>query len=654
LEQTICFRPPWRLAITRAHLRLGMAGYVGATLLVAALLLALSLWAVAGPGVSAGLLVMLGLAALIPATDVATALVNRTIAWNFGAVPLPALALRDGVPPEHRTLVAVPTLLTSQADLLEQIERLEVHHLSGAGGELAFALLTDGLDAPAAQRAGDAQLLAVAVEAIERLNERYGPAPDGSPRFYLLHRERRFNAGENCWMGWERKRGKLHELNRLLRGATDTSFVAVGAALQVPAQVRYVITLDADTRLPRDAALRLIGKMAHPLNRPRFDQARQRVVGGYGILQPRVTPSLPVGREGSLYQRLFSAPGGIDPYAAAASDVYQDLFGEGSYTGKGIYDVDAFEAALAGRVPPNTLLSHDLFEGIFARAGLASDVEVIEEFPARYDVAAKRQHRWTRGDWQLLPWVLRAGAAHRGLPPVGLGKVLDNLRRSLAAPMLLATLALGWLAPLHAAVTATLLVLAAMTIPAFLAPLLALVPRRSGIHLARHLRVVAGDLRLASLQTFFSLALLPDQTVRMADAIVRTLVRLAFTRRHLLEWTTAAQSARAPRLDVRGFYQQMVGGVALGVLVPAGALLVAPATWPAMLPLALLWLAAPALAAWASRSPRDQQHAALAPAQALALRLIARRTWRFFETFVTPAEHMLPPDNFQEDPAPAI
>ncbi len=208
-------------------------------------------------------------------------------------------------------------------------------------------------------------------------------------------------------MGWERKRGKLHELNRLLRGAQDTSFMAIaGRAPWVPADVRYVITLDADTRLPRDAALRLIGKMAHPLNRPIFDPAAQRVTGGYGILQPRVTPSLPVGREGSFYQRVISGGGGMDPYAAAVSDVYQDLFGEGSYTGKGIYEVDAFEASLAGRIPDNTLLSHDLFEGMFARAGLASDVEVVEEFPSRYDVVARRQHRWMRGDWQLLPWLI--------------------------------------------------------------------------------------------------------------------------------------------------------------------------------------------------------------------------------------------------------
>jgi cyclic beta-1,2-glucan synthetase len=655
LERTIGFKPPLRLAITRLHIRLGMAGYVAAILLVATLLLALSLWAVWQPGVDALWLALIALAAFIPATEAATALVNRMTTWSFGAVALPGLALREGVPPSLRTLVAVPTLLTSEADLLEQIERLEVHHLSGAGGDLAFALLADGLDADQEVREGDAQLVAVATAAVAELNRRYGPGPAGGPRFFILHRRRLFNAGEGKWMGWERKRGKLHELNRLLRGATDTSFVPQSAAEgQLPAGVRYVITLDADTRLPRDAAMRLIGKMAHPLNRPRFSQALQRVVGGYGILQPRVTPSLPVGREGSFYQRLFSAPGGIDPYAAAASDVYQDLFGEGSYTGKGIYDVDAFEAALAGRVPANAMLSHDLFEGTFARAGLASDIEVIEEFPSRYDVVAKRQHRWTRGDWQLLPWVLRHRTAHHAVPTVGLGKMLDNLRRSLLAPFTLATLGLCWTLPLPSAIKASLLVLAAMAIPVFLPLLFAIVPRRAGIHLPKHIRMLAGDLRLAVQQTFFSLAFLADQAWRMADAIVRTLVRLAVTRRHLLEWTTAAQSAQAPRLDVRGFYRQMARGTALGVAMGAGAVAFAPSSWPLALPFALLWLAAPALALWTSRAPGAAQRIAMSPVQERELRLIARRTWRFFETFVTPSDNMLPPDNFQADPKPAV
>ena len=292
-------------------------------------------------------LLLLGILGLVPAIDVAVALVNHIVTRGFRATLLPALELRGGIPADLRTLVAVPTLLTSLKDIEEQIGRLEIHYLASAQGDLHFALLSDWRDAPSEHVDGDEELLAAAKEGIARLNQHYGPAPGGD-RFLLLHRRRVWNASEGRWIGWERKRGKLCELNRLLRGAKDTTFLAPPA---VPDNVRYVITLDADTRLPRETVGRLIGKMAHPLNRPRLDAGLGRVVEGYGILQPRVTPALPVGREGSLFLRVFSSATGIDPYAAAVSDVYQDLFGEGSYTGKGIYDVDAFEAALDGRVP---------------------------------------------------------------------------------------------------------------------------------------------------------------------------------------------------------------------------------------------------------------------------------------------------------------
>ena len=652
LEQSIGFRAPVRLWISRVSIRLGIGGYVGTILGVTVIIMALALWALAGLGI--GWLALFALVGFLPATEIATTLVNRAITWTFGAVTLPGLDLKAGVPPSLRTLVVMPTLLTDAADLLEQVERLEVHHLGSGTGDLTFALLADGVDADEEHREGDEHLLAIAAEAVEHLNNRHGPGPDGD-RFLLLHRRRVFNAGEKKWMGWERKRGKLCELNRLLRGAADTTFTSVGGRPpQVPGSVRYVVTLDADTRLPRDAVPRLIGKMAHPLNRPKFDSAEQRVVDGYGILQPRVTPSLPIGREGSLFQRVFSGPGGMDPYAAAVSDVYQDLFGEGSYTGKGIYDVDAFEAALSKRVPENVLLSHDLLEGIFARAGLASDVEVVEEFPSRYDVAARRQHRWTRGDWQLLPWALGRVSGRQAVPAVGRGKIVDNLRRSLFAPFTLATVAVSWLLPLSLAIWGTLFALAVIAIPAFFPTLFAVLPRRAGVRLASHVRALGGDLRLAGAQTILSIAFLPDQAWRMGDAVARTMVRLFLTRRHLLEWTTAAQSAASPRLDLLGFYRGMARGTVLGLLVAAGALALTPSSWPVALPIAFLWLTAPVLALRTSRSPTVAPSHAVSESEGRELRFIARQTWRFFETFVTASDNMLPPDNFQVTPKPIL
>jgi cyclic beta-1,2-glucan synthetase len=664
-EATIGFRPALRALPGRLGRRLGIGGYVGAGATLAAVLLAIPLWILHANGLGIAWLSVLGVLSVIPAIHAAVALVNHAVTRGLGATLLPALDLRRGVPTHLRTVVAVPTMLTTMDAIEQQIERLEVHHLASSEGELHFALLSDWLDAATEHVDGDAELLQSAIAGIARLNQRYGPAPGGD-RFLLLHRKRVWNAGEARWMGWERKRGKLHELNRLLRGARDTGFLGTSPlndtarSPQVPGGVRYVLTLDADTRLPRDTVHRLIGKMAHPLNHPYFDAGAARVVAGYGVLQPRVTPSMPVGREGSLYQRAFSSVTGMDPYAAAVSDVYQDLFSEGSYAGKGIYDVDAFEAALDGRVSDSTLLSHDLFEGVFARAGLASDVEVVEEFPARYDADAMRHHRWARGDWQLLPWIFGRGPRsatdrkRQGIPAIGRWKMLDNLRRTLSAPTCMLALLAGFSLPFAAAAVWTCFVLLTMVLPPLIPIASALVPRRAGITTRSHLGALGTDLRIALTQAALVVTFLAHQAWLMGDAIARTLWRLFVSRRHLLEWIPAAQATIGPRLDLLGFCRLMAGGVALGLLAVPVSLLSGHRTWPLAAPLAALWIASPAIARWASRSPPIGGPIAVSAADAQALRLIARRTWRFFETFVTPDDHMLPPDNFQEDPAPAL
>ena len=497
----------------------------------------------------------------------------------------------------------MPTLLTTREDIAAQVERLEIHHLASPEGHLHFALLSDWVDADTEHTDGDAELLAFAREGIEGLNRRYGPAPAG-PRFLLLHRRRIWNDSERRWIGWERKRGKLHELNRLLRGATDTTFTDSGAAAAPPPQnVRYVLTLDSDTRLPRDTVRRLIGKMAHPLNRPRIDAERGRVVEGYAVLQPRVTPSLPEGGEGSMFQRIFSSASGIDPYSSAVSDVYQDMFGEGSYAGKGIYDLDAFESALSGRAPDSTLLSHDLFEGTFARAGFASDVEVVEEFPSRYDVSAQRHHRWARGDWQLLPWIL--GFAGRGdgapsfkdeLPQIGRWKMIDNLRRTLSAPTAVLALALGWILPIYPALVWTSFVLATMIVPSLIPVVSAIPSRRAGAQISAHLRALGGDLGLAAVLTALNVTFLADQTRLMSDAILRTLWRLCVSRRHLLEWVPAAQTLGRPRLDLAGFVIRMSGAIYIALAALLVALFFGHGAWPIAAPFVALWLVSPAVA----------------------------------------------------------
>jgi cyclic beta-1,2-glucan synthetase len=659
-ERTIGFRAPMRDWLVRSRTKIGIGGYVGSVIILTAIVLLLALIALGEPpigGCSLGLLVLLG---LIPSMDMAVAIVNRVVTSGFGTTILPGLELRNGVTVNLRTMVAVPTLLTTQAALAEQIERLEIHYLASPEGDLYFALLSDWTDASTEQAEGDAALLEAAAEGIARLNRRYGPATGGD-RFLLLHRRRVWNGGQKQWIGWERKRGKLHELNRLLRGAGDTTFTAIGGRpFAAPPGVRYVITLDSDTRLPRETVKRLVGKMAHPLNRPRFDAATGRVIEGYAVLQPRITPSLPIGREGSLYQRIFSSMAGIDPYAAGVSDVYQDLFGEGSYTGKGIYDVDAFEAALDGRVPESTLLSHDLYEGTFARAGLASDIEVVEEFPSRYDVAAARQHRWARGDWQLLPWIFGRGDAsltRRGtsaLSLIGLWKMLDNLRRTLSAPASVMALLAGWTLSFHSAAVWTCFILSTIAVPTLLPVLAAIVPRRARVTARSHLRALGADLWLALSQTALAVTFLAHQAWSMTDAIGRTLFRLFVSRQYLLEWVTAAYAKLSPRLGLFGFYRLMAGSVVIGIVAAIVVWCAGGNAWLVAAPFVVLWIASPAVARWTSLSPLAAGRLSISEADARALRLVARSTWRYFETFVTVADHMLPPDNFQEDPRPIV
>ncbi len=659
LEAELGFRVPVREWLSRTHTALGISGYLGMISAATFSILALALVLLARNRVEGWLLVALGICGLIPVSDLAIALINQGAIDRFGPAILPGLELDDGIPADLRTIVAIPTLLTSANDIRELIAHLEVHYLSAREAQVFLALLSDWLDSDSETMPNDAELLIAAATGIAELNRRYGPGPDG-PRFLLLHRKRQWNEGQKKWIGWERKRGKLHELNRLLRGATDTSFIPTdGSPIRVPSGVRYVITLDSDTRLPLGVAKRLVGKMAHPLNRPLIDPLASRVVEGHGILQPRITPSLPMGRGGSLFQRAFSGANGLDPYAFAVSDIYQDLFGEGSFVGKGIYDVDAFESALQGRIPESSVLSHDLLEGIFTRAALASDIELVEEYPTRYDVASARQHRWVRGDWQLLPWIFgkgRESGAHpkkAAVPSVGRWKMLDNLRRSLSAPSALMALLIGWTLPLTDSALWTFFILSTIAFPLIIPIFMGIIPQRVGISKRSHFSGLGIDLVQALIQTIFLTTFLAHQAWLMVDAVLRTLFRLYVARRQLLEWTTAAQAAYL-KPTVRTFVGQMLGSLAFGAIAMVGIVALGRDAWPIAVPIMVLWVVSPALARWASRTPDPTEHLAVSVAERQELRLVARRTWRFFEKFITAENHMLPPDNFQEDPHPVV
>jgi len=653
-ERSIGYRPPLRLRLERFCLASATPLYLGGMGALTAAILAWPLWESLDGGLGLWGILGFGAMAVVPASDLAAALVNRLVTRLIAPQPLPKLDFSKGISPEARTLVVMPVLLPHAEAVREYLERLDTHYLANPDGHLQFALLADWTDATAEMRPDDKPLLAAARNGVQELNARHGAGPDGLTRFALLHRKRVWNPQENAWMGWERKRGKLHELNLLLRGAADTTFSTVfpADAFSRPG-IRYVLTLDADTRMARGSAYQLAGAMAHPLNRPRFDPSLGRVVEGYGIMQPRITPTLPVAAGGSLYQWIFSGPAGIDPYSFAVSDVYQDLFKEGSFVGKGIYDVDAFESAMAGRVPDNTMLSHDLIEGLFARTALATDIELFEEFPCNYLVAEGRVHRWVRGDWQLLPWMMRL-MGRDALPVISRWKMIDNLRRSLSAPTLFLTLVAALAVPLAPAAVWMSFAAAVVGTPSLLGILSGILPSRRGVSIRHHFRLVGDDVQLAAWQMFLAFAFLACQARRMTDAIARTLYRLVVTRRGLLEWNSAANSAYGSDLKLSNFYRRMACGPLLGFAAMGAVAFSAPAHGPMAVPLILLWIFSPWIARIVSLQSAGAGVRALSDADRSYLRLIARKTWRFFETFVTEKHNFLPPDNFQEVPEPVV
>ena len=569
--------------------------------------------------------------------------------------PLPKMDFSKGIPPESRALVVVPTMLISTQNIEDLIEALEVRFLANQDENLHFGLLTDFRDAVEETIPEDEPLLRLARQKIEELNEKYRRGKGDA--FFLFHRSRRWNPQERVWMGYERKERKacgieFASARRLRRNASRLSLVTP----RFYRTVKYVITLDTDTQLPRDSAWQFVGAMAHPLNRARYDEDKQRVCEGYGILQPRVAVSLP-GTNRSRYARMCGSDPGIDPYTRAVSDVYQDLFGEGSFIGKGIYDVDAFDLALSGRFPDNRILSHDLLEGCYARAGLLSDVQLYEEYPSRYSTDVSRRHRWIRGDWQLVRWLLPCVPGLGGhclknpLSILSRWKLLDNLRRSLVPAALTLLLLLGWTV-LSSPWFWTLSVIGIILIPSLIISILEVFQKPDEVLFSQHLAAAVRSARRRFAQAVFTLVCLPYEAFFSLDAIVRTAVRMLVTRRRLLEWSPSGDPDRN-RTDLAASCRTMWIAPFIAFVAVICLTLWRPAALAVALPILCLWFASPAVAWWISR-PLARRRARLTNDQIIFLRKLSRKTWAFFETFVGPEDHWLPPDNYQEHPVAGV
>ncbi len=600
------------------------------------------------PSTSLGLVLLSVLAVLLPSSQSAVQIMNYVVTQFLPPEILPKLDCSEGIPQECVTLVSIPTLLLSRKQVHKLVDDLEVRYLGNHDPHLHFALLTDLPDSEAEPHEENS-LVDLCSDLIRGLNDKY--AEKGMGSFFLLHRRRTYNPRERLWMGWERKRGKLMDLNKLLRGDSDNFPRKVGD-LSLLSKVRFVITLDSDTELPRGTARRMVGASAHPLNQAILDPVRGVVIAGYGILQPRVQVSVQSTARSRLAS-IYSGETGFDIYTSAASDVYQDLYGEGIFVGKGIYEVDTLHRVLDRRFPRNALLSHDLIEGAHARAGLVSDIEIIEDYPSHYCAHYRRKHRWLRGDWQIAGWLLPLVPDEAGrqvsnpLSLVSQWKILDNLRRSLVEPALFILLLLGWMALPGRPEGWTLATIAILFSPAVC---------QLGFELSRAAAKKERALAVGALNSFLNasvadgltITFLAHQALLSLDAMVRTMVRRAITRRRLLQWETAAQAEIAgEKRTAIDIYLNCTPELALGLFLLIW--LVHRKALVAAVPILLLWACSKPISLWLNRPARSPRKPAPEKSQRF-LRLAALRTWRYFAEFATEEHHWLIPDNVREEP----
>lgn len=584
---------------------------------------------------------------LLPAAECAVALINQVATTLVSPKILPKLDFAKGIPDEYTTIVAVPTLLTSAEQMKRAVRDLEIRFLANRDSNLHFALLTDPPDA--AQQFDERDPLAKAcAELIDALNAKY--VPEGKGSFFLFHRQRSYNKSEGLWMGWERKRGKLLDFNNLLLGASDNFPVKAGNLSILP-NLKYVITLDLDTQLPRDAARRLVGAMAHPLNKAVVDAATNTVVDGYGILQPRVDISIQSANRSRL-AAILSSDAGFDIYTRAVSDVYQDLFGEGSFTGKGIYEVKTFQQVLEHRFPCNTILSHDMIEGAYARAGLVSDVEVVDDYPSHMSAFSRRKHRWVRGDWQIIFWLLPrvpdffGKMARNPLSIISRWKIFDNLRRSLTEIAMFVMLLSGWLFfPKHALYW-TVVTLALLALPTYTQFALTIARAGGSLFTSAFWRNLAADFGVSQANLFMRVACLCHQSLITVDAVVRSLVRMTVTHERLLEWETSAEAEeRSEKKSPVEIYLAITPWLSffVGLFLAVDR----PESFMVALPLLVLWGVSKPIVQWLSLPSNTGVKRMDAKDEAL-LRRSALRTWRLFREFSTPEENWLIPDIVQE------
>ena len=600
-------------------------------------------------------LVAIAIVTLVGTSQLASIIINWFATILARPNLLPKLDFSKGISADNRTLVVIPSMFGSEEEFDQLIESLEVRFLANRDEYLQFALLTDFKDADTETLPGEDVLLQTAKAKIVDLNKKYGRVINDT--FFFFHRPRKWNAKEKKWMGYERKRGKLSELNAYLRGIGKENFTAIITHEAIFSQIKYIITLDTDTELPRDAAKKMVGTLAHPMNKAFYSEEKKRVVDGYTILQPRVATSLPL-LNSSIFTRLHGNEPGTDPYTRAVSDVYQDLFGEGSFIGKGIYEIDSFEQVLGHRFPDNRILSHDLLEGCYARAGLMSDVQLYEEYPSRYSADIKRRHRWIRGDWQIARWLFPRvkdadnKSVKNPLSILSRWKIFDNLRRSIVPIAITLMLVFGWLltgSPLFW----TIAVVMIFILPTLMTYVWELCRKPKDIVSWQHVVYASKSATSSLFMHFLDFAFLPYEAFVNIDAILRTLWRLIVSRKRLLEWNPSNQTINNAPKGLLAVYISMWFGPLLSLGILYYLIHISSSAWIVASPVLAVWILSPFIAWYISR-PLPKQALSISTDQQIYLKQLTRKIWAFFEDFVNQEDNWLPPDNFQEHPAPKI
>ncbi len=602
-----------------------------------------------------GVAILTGIIVFIPASDIAISIINWLVTHMVTTQLLPKLALEEGINDKYKTMVVVPTLLPNVGRVKELLGQLEVYYLGNREQNLYFGLVGDFKDGLEEHTLEDDDIINAAMQGVKALNQKYAKE---ETVFYFFHRHRQYNEKQGKWMGWERKRGALVEFNDLMKGSHNTSYSMISTDSVSLPQIKYIITLDADTQLLSGVAKKLIGTMAHPLNTPIVDEKTSKVVEGYGLLQPRIGVDIESASK-TLFSRIFAGQGGIDPYTTAVSDVYQDLFGEGIFTGKGIYDVDVFQQTLKNAIPENAILSHDLLEGSYLRVGLITDIELIDGYPARYNAYMARLHRWVRGDWQLMPWLggkVRNRQGEKVKNPLSIiskWKIVDNLRRSLLAPSLVGIFLLAFCQYVTNSLPWVLFGLAALGFTLITSSIDAVIAKNYRFYNEKCNATIICGVKAVFYQVSLMLMFLPYHAYMMVDAVSRTLFRLIFSKKNMLEWVTAADVEKRLKNDIRSFWRRMWVCAVLGIFILVLALVGRVYAWWIAGIILVIWSAAPFIA-YRISIVDDIKLPALSIEDIRLLKRLARKMWRYFEDFVGPRDHYLPPDNYQENPPNGI